>query len=56
MEFLQGLWQNHHDPSHVIYGIGGVYIYGAFEDRNKETKYQNCMGNANNKRDNSYTF
>ena len=40
----------------MILIVGGLYIYGVFEDRNKETKYQNCMGNANNKRDNSYTF
>jgi len=23
-EFLKGLWQNHHDPTHAAYGIGGV--------------------------------
>jgi len=26
MEFLQGLWQSHHDPSHAIDGIGGVIL------------------------------
>ena len=24
--FLKELWQNHHDPSHAIYGIAGVIV------------------------------
>ena len=26
MEFLEELWQNHHDPSHAALGIGGVIV------------------------------
>ena len=25
--FLKELWQNHHDPSHAIYGIAGVIVF-----------------------------
>ena len=25
-EFLIDLWQNHHDPYHAAYGIGGVIV------------------------------
>jgi len=25
-EFLNKLWQNHHDPYHAIYGIFGVIV------------------------------
>ena len=25
-EFLKELWQNHHDPIHASYGIGGVIV------------------------------
>ena len=25
-EFLKELWQNHHDPTHAAYGIGGVIV------------------------------
>ena len=25
--FLKELWQNHHDPFHAIYGIGGVIVF-----------------------------
>ena len=25
-EFLQELWQNHHDPVHATYGIVGVIV------------------------------
>jgi len=25
-EFLIELWQNHHDPTHAAYGIGGVIL------------------------------
>ena len=25
-EFLKELWQNHHDPTHAAYGIGGVIL------------------------------
>ena len=24
--FLKELWQNHHDPTHAAYGIGGVIV------------------------------
>ena len=26
-EFLKELWQNHHDPTHAAYGIGGVIVF-----------------------------
>ncbi len=26
MEFLKELWQNHYDPYHAIYGIGGEIV------------------------------
>jgi len=26
MEFLLELWQNHHDTSNAIYGVGGVIV------------------------------
>ena len=26
IEFLDELWQNHKDPSHAAYGIGGVIV------------------------------
>jgi hypothetical protein len=25
-EFLQEIWQNHHDPAHATYGIVGVIV------------------------------
>jgi len=25
-EFIKELWQNHHDPFHAAYGIGGVIV------------------------------
>ena len=25
-EFLKELWQNHHDPIHAAYGIGGIIV------------------------------
>ena len=25
-EFLNEIWQNHHDPTHAAYGIGGLIV------------------------------
>ena len=25
-DFLEELWQHHHDPTHAAYGIGGVIV------------------------------
>jgi len=40
----------------MILVVGGIYINAVFEDRNKETEYQNCMSIANNKKDMRYTL
>ena len=31
--FLKELWQNHHDPTHAAYGIGGVIVLLIIYDR-----------------------